>query len=85
MVIEMNKNRLVGLILVIVSLLIFSLFLLWIIILPAIGITEQVSTNITSGYWGIAIFTMLEVVIITIMLFWVGKTPLTAKEQNNES
>lgn len=82
---NLNKNKLVGLSLVLISIAIFSVFLLWIIILPATGITDTVSSNITSGYWGIAIFTMLEVVVITIMLFWVGKTPLKRKEENNES
>ena len=77
---NLNKNKIVGLSLVLTSVMVFSIFLLWIIILPAIGVTETVSSNITSGYWGIAIFTMIEVVVIAIMLFWVGKTPLKNKD-----
>ncbi|MHA1222958.1 MAG: hypothetical protein ACTSR2_08030 [Candidatus Hodarchaeales archaeon] len=80
----MKKNKLVGLILIIFAVFIFVLFACWIIVLPAIGVTDFISNNITSGYWGIAIFTMFEVSVIVIILIWIGYTPLKIKITKNE-
>ena len=51
----------IGFSIIIGALLIGALFLVWIVILPLTGVTDFVSNSITSGYWGIAIFTLFEI------------------------
>ncbi len=77
----MNKNKTIGLLIICAGLLIGAIFLIWIIILPAVGVTDIASTSFFSGYWGIAVFTILEVAVVVILLIWIGSTPLRTKNK----
>ena len=80
----MNKNKMIGFSIIIGALLIGALFLVWIVILPLTGVTDFVSNSITSGYWGIAIFTLFEIVVLISILIWVGSTAFRTKENSNQ-
>ena len=80
----MRKNQIVGLLIILSALLIAGIFISWIVILPLAGVTELVSKSITSGYWGIAVFTIVELLIVVLILIWIGSTALKPTNEEKE-
>jgi len=78
----MSINKIISLLFILSGVAFGIFFLLWIIILPILDITEIASRNILSGYWGIAVFTILEILVVSLILVWVGLNAFKAQKNN---